>query len=59
VVLGGEAREKLFGFDRAGWRAEFASIGDFLDEYGPRMPAALKAEQARIHALLGAQENSG
>jgi phosphoenolpyruvate carboxykinase (GTP) len=46
--LDDEAGEKLFGFDRAGWRAEFASIGEFLDEYGPRMPAALKAEQARI-----------
>ena len=46
--LDDEAGEKLFGFDRAGWRAEFASIGEFLDEYGPRMPAMLKAEQARI-----------
>ncbi len=46
--LDDEAGEKLFGFDRAGWRAEFASIGEFLDEYGPRMPATLKAEQARI-----------
>ena len=53
VALGDEAREKLFGFDRAGWQAEFASIGEFLDEYGPRMPAAMKAEQARILAELG------
>ena len=34
--------------DRAGWQAEFASIGDYLDEYGPRMPEALKSEQQRI-----------
>ena len=48
IALGDEAREKLFGFDRAGWQSEFASIGAFLDEYGPRMPSALKAEQATI-----------
>ncbi|GAA4793827.1 phosphoenolpyruvate carboxykinase (GTP) [Lysobacter hankyongensis] len=53
VDLGDEARAKLFGFDEAGWREEFAGIGEFLDEYGPRMPAALKAEQARILAELG------
>jgi phosphoenolpyruvate carboxykinase (GTP) len=53
VGLSDEARQTLFGFDRAGWQAEFSSIGDFLDEYGPRMPAALKAEQARILGALG------
>lgn len=53
VSLSSEAGEKLFGFDRPGWQAEFASIGEFLDEYGPRMPGALKAEQARILGELG------
>ena len=53
VTLGDEAVQKLFGFDQDAWRAEFASIGEFLEEYGPRMPEALKAEQARIHAALG------
>ena len=53
VELGDEAREKLFGFDRDAWQAEFASIGEYLREYGPRMPEALKAEQTRIHAELG------
>jgi phosphoenolpyruvate carboxykinase (GTP) len=43
-----EARAKLFGFDHAGWRAEFESIGEYLDEYGPRMPQALRSEQQRI-----------
>jgi phosphoenolpyruvate carboxykinase (GTP) len=52
IALGEEARDKLFGFDRDAWRAEFDSIGEFLDEYGPRMPQALKAEQARIRAAL-------
>ena len=53
VAMTAEACDKLFGFDRAGWQAEFASLGVFLDEYGPRMPAALKTEQARILGELG------
>jgi len=53
VELTEEAREKLFGFDRDGWRAEFASIGDYLREYGPRMPQALHDEQRRIAVMLG------
>ena len=52
VGLSDEAREKLFAFDHAGWQAEFASIGAFLDEYGPRMPPVLKAEQTRILDVL-------
>ncbi|HZX80700.1 MAG TPA: phosphoenolpyruvate carboxykinase (GTP) [Lysobacter sp.] len=52
VQLSDEAREKLFGFDRDGWRAELDSIGDYLREYGPRMPQALHDEQARIAAFL-------
>ena len=43
---------KLFGFERDGWRAEFDSIGSYLDEYGPRMPQALKDEQQRIADAL-------
>ncbi|WP_246109206.1 phosphoenolpyruvate carboxykinase (GTP) [Vulcaniibacterium gelatinicum] len=53
VALSEEARAKLFGFDRDGWRAEFASIGEYLEGYGPRMPQALKDEQRRIAAELG------
>ncbi|HEY0662547.1 MAG TPA: phosphoenolpyruvate carboxykinase (GTP) [Lysobacter sp.] len=52
VVLSDEAKAKLFGFDHAGWRAEFGSIGDYLAEYGPRMPQALKDEQQRIAQAL-------
>ncbi|MBB1060087.1 phosphoenolpyruvate carboxykinase (GTP) [Lysobacter spongiae] len=52
VALTDEARGKLFGFERSGWQAEFASIGEYLDGYGPRMPQALKDEQSRIAALL-------
>jgi phosphoenolpyruvate carboxykinase (GTP) len=50
--LTGEAREKLFGFEREGWRAEFESIGEYLAEYGPRMPRALQDEQLRIASDL-------
>jgi len=52
VALSDEARDVLFGFDRDGWRAEFDGIGTYLDEYGPRMPQALRDEQARIRAAL-------
>jgi phosphoenolpyruvate carboxykinase (GTP) len=52
VALSDEAREKLFGFDQAGWRAEFDSLAGFLDEFGERTPAALLAEQQRIAGAL-------
>ena len=52
LSLSEEARNKLFGLDRAGWQAEFASIGEYLDEYGPRLPQALHEEQQRIAARL-------
>jgi phosphoenolpyruvate carboxykinase (GTP) len=59
VALSDEAHAKLFGFDAEGWKAEFASIGEYLDGYGPRMPEALKAEQQRIAgALEGAHSAS-
>ena len=48
VELSAEARAKLFGFDREGWRAEFANLEGFLDEFGERTPPSLKAEQRRI-----------
>ena len=55
VELSDEARDKLFNYDRDGWRHEFASIGEYLDEYGPRMPQALKDEQ---HAVLSSLNSS-
>jgi len=53
VALSQEAEAKLFGFDRDGWRAEVESIGDYLEEFGERMPAVLKEEQAHIADALG------
>ena len=52
VDLSDEARDKLFGLDRAGWRSEFASLGEYLAEYGPRLPQALLQEQRRIAEAL-------
>ena len=44
VVLGEEAKDKLFGFGRDAWRSEFAAITAELEGYGPRMPPKLLAE---------------
>ena len=52
VALSDEAHELLFGFDRAGWQAEFASLGEYLQEFGARTPQALKDEQQRIATRL-------
>ena len=52
VALSDEARAKLFGLDRAGWQAEFANLGEYLAEYGPRLPQALLQEQRRIAEAL-------
>ncbi|RMH88604.1 phosphoenolpyruvate carboxykinase (GTP) [Lysobacter pythonis] len=53
VELTPEAREKLFDYDREGWAHELASIGEYLDEYGARMPEALRDEQRRTATALG------
>jgi len=52
VVLSDEAKAKLFGFDRDGWRKEFESLEAFLAEFGDRMPSALEAERRKIHQAL-------
>ena len=54
LALSDEARGKLLGFDREGWRAEFAGIGEYLASYGDRLPGPLAAEQARIARELAA-----
>jgi phosphoenolpyruvate carboxykinase (GTP) len=52
VQLSDEARTKLFGFDGEGWRAEFASIAEYLDGYGERLPGALEEVRSAIAADL-------
>jgi phosphoenolpyruvate carboxykinase (GTP) len=48
VALSEEARAKLFGFDREGWRDEFRSIEGFLAEFGARAPRALEGGREGI-----------
>jgi phosphoenolpyruvate carboxykinase (GTP) len=44
--------EALLEVDTAAWQAEIADIGEYLDSYGDRTPAAIKAEQARVAQAL-------
>ncbi len=45
--------EALLHVDTSQWRAEMASIAEYLEGYGERLPAALREEHARIvEALL-------
>jgi phosphoenolpyruvate carboxykinase (GTP) len=44
--------EQLISIDREGWKAEMASIGEYLDTFGERTPHELKAERAKIAAQL-------
>ena len=52
LALDPAALEQLLAVDRAGWKAEMDSIGEYLDSYGERTPHALKAERAKIAAQL-------
>ncbi|WP_028769904.1 phosphoenolpyruvate carboxykinase (GTP) [Silanimonas lenta] len=52
LTLSEEARQLLFACDREGWKAEMASIGEYLAEFGPRLPAALEAERQRVVSAL-------
>ena len=51
MLIGGRLAPGV-SHDYAAWAAEFAGIGHYLDEYGPRMPQALKDQQASIAASL-------
>jgi phosphoenolpyruvate carboxykinase (GTP) len=46
------ALEQLLDVDAEAWRKELDAIGEYLDEYGERTPAALRAEQRRVAAAL-------
>jgi phosphoenolpyruvate carboxykinase (GTP) len=50
--LDDHALRTLLDVDVAGWRAELADIGRYLDSFGDRLPARLKAEHARVTAAL-------
>ncbi len=48
-----EAAAALLAFDAEGWQGEMESIGEFLQDFGPRMPAPLLEEVHAIRAELG------
>ncbi len=52
LAMSDAAVSQLLAVDRDGWRREFEAIGEYLDEYGSRTPAALRAERERIAAAL-------
>jgi len=48
--------EALLHVDVDGWLAEYEGIGEYLNSYGARTPAALLREHARINAQLAEAE---
>ncbi len=46
------ALEELLAVDEDGWRAELDAIGDYLDTFGSRTPARLRAERQRVADAL-------
>ena len=50
--LDAAALATLLDVDAAGWSAEVADIGTYLDSFGARTPAGLKAEQQRVAKAL-------
>ena len=47
------ALNELLAIDQAGWQAELAAIGQYLESFGARLPQALRAEQQRVAQALG------
>jgi phosphoenolpyruvate carboxykinase (GTP) len=50
-----ETMEALLSVDVAQWQDEVVAIGEYLDEYGARMPQAMKDELAKISTALQAK----
>jgi phosphoenolpyruvate carboxykinase (GTP) len=44
--------QQLLAVDTASWRAEMASIAEYLEEFGERIPDGLKGELERVLAAL-------
>ena len=44
--------QALTSIDRAQWRAEMESVGEYLESYGDRLPDALREQQRNILAAL-------
>jgi phosphoenolpyruvate carboxykinase (GTP) len=54
LALAPGALDALLDVDAAGYLREYAAIGEFLDEFGDRLPGALRHEHRKALALLGA-----
>ena len=48
-----ETLNELLDVDAAQWRTEMAAFGEYLQEYGSRLPSALAEEHAEISKSLG------
>ena len=46
------ALESLLSVDRAQWQREMEAVGEYLESYGERLPAALREEQQRVAKAL-------
>ncbi|MEQ8207868.1 MAG: phosphoenolpyruvate carboxykinase (GTP) [Woeseia sp.] len=47
-----DALQSLLSVNAGQWREEMASVGEYLNSYGDRLPAALKEEHARVTEAL-------
>ena len=52
LALADDALDALLDVDAAAWAEEVADIGRYLDTFGTRTPAELRAEQQRVAAAL-------
>ena len=53
IEVSTETMRALLEVDVEAWKAEIADIGEYLQSYGERTPAALTAERERVAAALG------
>ena len=51
--LSAEAREKLFGVETAGWKAEVPSMKEHFAKFGDRLPQGLQDELQALEKRLG------
>ena len=52
IDVSAQTLHDLLEVDGEAWKKEIADIGDYLDSYGDRTPAAIKAEQQRVASAL-------
>jgi phosphoenolpyruvate carboxykinase (GTP) len=53
LAVSPNALTELLDVDLAGWQAELAAIGQYLESFGARLPQRLRAEQQRVAQALG------